>query len=78
MSEDDVESLPDAFELHDPLAEELTRLVDTWGLATVIHGVKCMALRDLEESRDEDERKRLELIAMQLDGAWCDAEGAER
>ena len=75
MTEEDT---AEAFELHDPLAEDLSRLMDTWGLATLIHGVKCMAIRELEGSHDEDERKRLELIAMQLDGAWCDAEGAER
>ena len=35
-------------ELHDPLAEDLTRIVETWGLATLIHGVKCMALMAAE------------------------------
>lgn len=66
------------FELHDPLAEDLTRLIETWGIATVIHGVKCMAVRKAEESGDEDERGRLFLVASHLDAAWVDAEGGER
>lgn len=74
----DPEDVSEAFELHDPLAEELKRLLDTWGLATVIHGVKCMVDQVAEEAKDEDERGRLLLVAADLDSAWCDAEGGER
>lgn len=74
MTDEDVS----VFELHDPLAEDLKRLVETWGLATVIHGVKCMTVAGAEAAKDEDERGLLFLVASHLDAAWVDAEGGER
>jgi hypothetical protein len=65
-------------EVHDPLAEDLTRLIETWGLATLIHGVKCMTERTAEGTKDEDERGRLLLVSAHLDAAWVDADGGER
>lgn len=66
------------FELHDTLAEDLKRIFETWGLATVIHGVKCVVLADAESRTDEEERGRLFIVAAHLDAAWVDAEGGER
>ena len=68
-------------ELHDPLAEDLYRLLETWGLATLIHGVKCMAVSqayNAEKRADFEEQRRLESVVEKLDAAWVDAEGGER
>lgn len=64
--------------VHDPLAEDVMRLLDTWGLATVLHGFRCAVVEKAEASTDAEERTRLESIAGLLDSAWVDAEGGER
>lgn len=76
VSYEDPEDIEDVRD-HDPLTDDLMRILSVYGLSSVLYGLKGIAEYEAQKAGDRKVRRVWECIGQEMDSAYVDAQRVE-